>query len=244
MKIKNTSKLPSAEKTGMFSPFLNVINWFMEFSNKYSFGKIIRGIAIMWFTFISIIPAAFLINPDGMIIYINDIKEKTHADDVIDRIHANELIQAQLKAMVYEINSDRAWVAEFGNGTANTAGVPFLHYDIRHFYSRDFEKTSIAEQYEKQQVSLSPIVGFLYHQSVYTGSIDELATIDPMLASKLKLNGSVYIAMALMYTDSHIPLGVVGVSFKEVPKLDNYELLKRLDHDRSMIRQWLVKSRR
>lgn len=239
---ENTTKRPSTKDSGMFKPFINLITWIMEFSNKYSFGKIIRGIAIMWFLFISVIPAAFLINPDKMISYINNIKDNMHTIDVIDRIHSNELIQAQLKAMVYEIGSDRAWVAEFGNGTANTAGVPFLHYDIRHFYSRDFEQVMIPEQYEKQQVSLSPIVGYLYHHSIYIGSVEELVTIDPMLASKLKLNGSTYIAMALMYTDSHVPLGVVGISFKETPKLDNYELLKRLDHDRSMIRQWLVKN--
>ena len=120
---------------------------------------------------------SLFVNPEGFLKRIEDIQQKTNAERIEQRLKADPEIRSELMTVKNETNADRAYILEAHNGTSNTAGLHFLYMDMTYEeYSSAYE--SRQRDYTNLRTSNYPWMGYLYDNTIWFGSIDELEDIE------------------------------------------------------------------
>ena len=170
---------------------------------------------------------SLFVNPEGFLKRIEDIQQKTNAERIEQRLKADPEIRSELMTVKNETNADRAYILEAHNGTSNTAGLHFLYMDMTYEeYSSAYE--SRQRDYTNLRTSNYPWMGYLYDNTIWCGSIDELEDIDIEFYYRLKKDNVKYIGIIMLY-GKYNPIGCLGVAYHEenVPSAEDVKRVLR-----------------
>ena len=156
---------------------------------------------------------SLFINPEGFLKRVEEIQQKTNAEKIEQRLKADPEIRSELMTVKNETNADRAYILEAHNGTSNTAGLHFLYMDMTYeAYSSAFE--SRQRDYINLRTSNYPWMGYLYDNTIWFGSVDDLEAIDIEFYYRLKKDNVKYIGIIMLY-GKYNPIGCLGVAYHE-----------------------------
>lgn len=83
-----------------------------------------------------------------------------------------------------------------------------------------------------QNVSLSRynFANIIYDRGYWIGSIDELISLDERFYNRMRVNGGKYFVFQMMYGANMREIGVLGISFLEIPEEKSADELVRIVH--------------
>lgn len=134
------------------------------------------------------------------------------------------IIRADMRNMMYHLDADRVSVMEFHNGKSNPGGLGFYYVDMTYEVCKEGQY-NVANQYVNVNLSLLNISTILYQDGYWYGTTEELHKTDPMLANMIERNGTKWIALLLLEGSSE--LGLLEVSFSEIPDDDKLPIIGR-----------------
>lgn len=204
--------------TSLFGIFQKSVEW----SKKYTFFEILKGL----FTLIISCAVLFIfLNPSYFLERYEQFKDRQHTAEIDKRVEVSPKIQIILDKLLLATKANRAFLIEVHNGTNNLNGLPFLFGDMTYEEVSNDNLEYISELYQNMPLSRFLISQKLFEDGFWYGTVDELATIDKRLASRIKINNGSWIALILLKGAEQY-LGVIGVSFTDSSKV-NKEVVGR-----------------
>ena len=126
-----------------------------------------------------------------------------------------------------ETEAERAYILEFHNGKSNPSGLQWQYGDLTFINDGTDDITD-----EMQNVSLSRynFANIIYDRGYWIGSIDELISLDERFYNRMRVNGGKYFVFQMMYGANMREIGVLGISFLEIPEEKSADELVRTVH--------------
>jgi hypothetical protein len=177
------------------SSVTNNVDGVLKLVEKYGFVKILFSCLLM--VFISY-TTYLTLNPSIMFDRFAEYAEEKHRESFDQRMKASPMIQIVLDNIREETNASRVFIIEMHNGKYNSTGLSF-NYGSLTYESLSDSVMSIMEDYADFTLERYPILGKVYIDNKWYGTINELAFIDRRLSLKLEANGSSYIALHIIY---------------------------------------------
>lgn len=151
--------------------------------------------------------------------------KKEHSEGTDIRIHNTPKIVGVLTKAIYELGADRAAVLEMHNGKENPSELPFVYCDMTYEETRD-RTPYVSDEYSDMNMGKYHFFTYLMDERIFTGSTDELWSIDKKFASKVQTNDAQYIAMVVIKNE--VEIGFFVVSFLHQPTIDKHKLEVKL----------------
>lgn len=214
------------EKLGSFGSAINDI---INLVTNHGVFKLFSAVLMLC---VCIIMVRFSIsfNPNNYIRTIKEIEISIEEESRNKRAEADVFIREELKRFTENLSASRASVLEFHNGKTNSSGLGFYYVDMS-YEIVDNHQVFISEQYQNISLSWLELDDILYKHGYWYGTVEELKKSDPMLGSKIESNGTKWIGLYLLEysNDDHstTPLGVLEISFENVPSLENQKEIGR-----------------
>lgn len=164
------------------------------------------------------------LNPGIILNKIDEYTERMAENKKEWRDKNDPIIRADMNNTMYHLGAARVSVLEFHNGKSNPAGLGFYYVDMTYEVCND-GFLNVANQYVNVNLSLLNIPTILYRDGYWYGTTDELRKTDPMLASMMEQNGTKWIALLLL--EGSAELGILEVSFSEIPDKDALPMIGR-----------------
>ena len=212
-------KMKDLDKLGSIG---SAINDMINLVTSHGIFKLFLAILMLC---VCIMMVKFSINfdPDNYIRTIKDIEISIEDASREKRAQADVFIREELKQLTESLSASRTSVLEFHNGKTNSSGLGFYYVDMSYEIVDNHSKF-ISEQYQNISLSWLELDDILYKDGYWYGTTEELKKVDPMLGTKIETNGTKWIGLYLLEfaNDDHftIPLGILEVSFNEVPTLE------------------------
>lgn len=141
------------------------------------------------------------------------------------RKKANTLIKTELLKMKSEAFADRAFIFEGHNGINNASNLAF------YFMNMNYEIVNtnhyISTEYVNLSTSIYDFPDYIAEKFYFVGTIDELIEIDPRLGHRFQDDNVKFLACTLLKSNG-IVIGILGVTYLEIPKLSKGEILAKL----------------
>lgn len=207
----------SDETLGGFDKVMNLIG-------KHGIGKMIIG--TLFFVFFSWM--IYLASNPGVIFerYNQYIAEK-HNASIDYRMKTSPLIRAQLNQLVMETGAERAYILEFHNGKSNPSGLQWQFGDLTFINDGTDD---ISDEIQNVALSRYNFANIVQQNGYWIGSIDELLELDERFYNRMKLNGGEYFVFQSLYGTNMREIGILGISFLEIPENVNPNALVRAIH--------------
>ena len=164
------------------------------------------------------------LNPGILLEKIENYTEQVASHKREWREKNDPIIRADMRNMMYHLDADRVSVMEFHNGKSNPGGLGFYYVDMTYEVCKEGQY-NVANQYVNVNLSLLNISTILYQDGYWYGTTEELHKTDPMLANMIERNGTKWIALLLLEGSSE--LGLLEVSFSEIPDNDKLPIIGR-----------------
>lgn len=226
--MDNIKKNIEQEGNTSTSPASNtpiILRWLenaLKLEHKYGFFNIIKSIFIIG---LCVLLSYIVINPENFIKAISQLKEKEHKEMVDRRLSIEPELRMIIKDLRIITKASRAYICEFHNGTNNLNGMPFLYADMRYEDVAD-SVVNVDYDYQNQPLSRFPLASIMFKDRYWYGSIDELITIDERLGTRLKFNNVKWAAFIML--DGNLQeIGILGVSYSEIPSIEMQEKIGR-----------------
>lgn len=143
--------------------------------------------------------------------------DKEHKKSLEYRMTSTPIIINYLNSLAVETNANRAFIMEYHNGKSNPTGMQWQFADLT--FSNDNTEHSMYN-YVNMPLTDSPHALYLYRNTFFVGTIDELKKIDKKLSLRMESNDNVYCSMMMIYGKNLEPIGYLALSFKEIPNKD------------------------
>ena len=131
--------------------------------------------------------------------------------------------------LMYETNADRVLLAEYHNGSANVAGIPFLKWSVTFEAFRDEMGYGVAHEYQQQQITLYPFISHIGENYLYRGYVEtELKKIDNSYAYKLMANKVEYIIVSQIVNDKGSKCGMLILEYTDSSVIDEFNVKQKL----------------
>ena len=131
--------------------------------------------------------------------------------------------------LMYETNADRVLLAEYHNGSANVAGIPFLKWSVTFEAFRDEMGYGVANEYQQQQITLYPFITHIGENYLYRGYVEtDLKKIDNSYAYKLMANHVEYIIVSQIVNNKGSKCGMLILEYTDASVIDEYNVKQRL----------------
>ena len=196
----------------------------MELSKKYGFGSMFFGaLFLVFFSWMLYVAA----NPSVIFEKYNQYVTEKHNASIDYRIKTAPIIRSELNQLALETEAERAYILEFHNGKSNPSGLQWQYGDLT-FINDGTDDISD----EMQNVSLSRynFANVIYECGYWAGSIDELTSLDERFYNRMRVNGGKYFVFQMMYGANMREIGVLGISFLEIPEEMSTDALIRIVH--------------
>lgn len=202
----------------------SILKWISDASNlvaNHGAWKILSATMVlcMCITMITI-----TLNPGIILEKIENYTEQVASHKREWREKNDPIIRADMRNMMYHLDADRVSVMEFHNGKSNPGGLGFYYVDMTYEVCKEGQY-NVANQYVNVNLSLLNISTILYQNGYWYGTTEELHKTDPMLANMIERNGTKWIALLLLEGSSE--LGLLEVSFSEIPDNDKLPIIGR-----------------
>ena len=196
----------------------------MELSKKYGFGSMFFGaLFLVFFSWMRYLGA----NPNVIFEKYNQYVTEKHNASIDYRIKTAPIIRSELNQLALETEAERAYILEFHNGKSNPSGLQWQYGDLTFINDGTDDITD-----EMQNVSLSRynFANVIYECGYWAGSIDELTSLDERFYNRMRVNGGKYFVFQMMYGANMREIGVLGISFLEIPEEMSTDALIRIVH--------------
>ena len=212
------------QETNISNETLGGFGKIMELGKKYGFGRMIFG--AMFFVFFSWM-LYLASNPSVIFEKYNQYVTEKHNASIDYRLKTAPIIRSELNQLALETEAERAYILEFHNGKSNPSGLQWQYGDLT-FINDGTDDISD----EMQNVSLSRynFANVIYERGYWAGSIDELTSLDERFYNRMRVNGGKYFVFQMMYGANLREIGVLGISFLEIPEEMSTDALIRIVH--------------
>lgn len=156
-------------------------------------------------------------------------KEKEERKDMSIRDMVSPKIQRNLLNLVYTMNCDRAFIIELHNGKKNATELPFKYFDMTYEEVNDNKHSKHVSQYfVNTMVTHYKLPYYLTKNTIFVGTSEELAEIDPRFASNFEEHNGKYLGIIILRNNVE-EIGFLGVAYdvKSEP-LDRETIYKEL----------------
>lgn len=134
-----------------------------------------------------------------------------HAESFYYRMKTSPQVQSYIDQMRLESNGMRTFIIEMHNRKYNAAGLSF-NYGALTYESVSEGYDLVLDDYIDFSLERYPILGRIYEEGYWSGTVDDLMKYDRYLALKLKSNDVEYFAATMIY-GSKGGIGFIGVSY-------------------------------
>lgn len=212
------------QETNISNETLGGFGKIMELGKKYGFGSMFLG--VMFFVFISWMTYVAA-NPSVIFEKYNQYVTEKHNASIDYRLKTAPIIRSELNQLALETEAERAYILEFHNGKSNPSGLQWQYGDLTFISDGTDDITD-----EMQNVSLSRynFANIIYDRGYWIGSIDELTSLDERFYNRMRVNGGKYFVFQMMYGANMREIGVLGISFLEIPEEMSTDALIRIVH--------------
>lgn len=143
--------------------------------------------------------------------------DEEHKKSIEYRMKSTPIIINYLNSLAIETNANRAFIMEYHNGKSNPTGMQWQFADLT--FSNDNTEHSMYN-YVNMSLTDAPHALYLYRNTFFVGTIEELKKIDKKLSLRMESNDNVYCSMMMIYGKNLEPIGYLALSFKEIPNKD------------------------
>lgn len=150
-------------------------------------------------------------NPSFVFDRYSEYEEKKHTESFNYRMESTPIIQSITNNMVIEAKALRCFIIEMHNGKYNASGLSFNYGSLTYEGLRD-NVESIQEDYSDFTLDRYPILTHVYKHGKWSGSINDLRSIDKRMALKLESNGAYYLSISMIYGSKN-DIGFIGATF-------------------------------
>ena len=162
---------------------------------------------------------------DNAIEIISSDHEESIDMDIRDQVTPQ--ISNNLRKLLYTLDADRSFVIELHNGKKNATSLPFKFFDMTYEEIHEERPISyISQNYIGLMVSHFKMPYYLVDEQYFIGGAEELAQIDPRLASVFEKNKGKYLGLILLKNEGK-EIGFAGVSYTTSAKhIPSDEIIK------------------
>lgn len=195
-------------KLDTISNSTGIINKIVELYEKYGFKKIFKAIlcavAIGYICF-------FALNPTYFLDRWNEKQTEKHTKEITQRFELTNNINNEIERIKDKLGADRVFVIEFHNSVKSIEGFPFA------FGSMNFETCQdsvmyVSDEYTNFNLSKYKMISYIYNNSVFFGSVDEVKPIDNRLYLKFLSNDAKEIGLITIEGTKN-PIGILGITY-------------------------------
>ena len=212
------------QETNISNETLGGFGKIMELGKKYGFGSMFFG--AMFFVFLSWM-VYLAANPSVIFEKYNQYVTEKHNASIDYRLKTAPIIRSELNQLALETEAERAYILEFHNGKSNPSGLQWQYGDLT-FISDDTD--DITDEMQNVSLSRYNFANIIYDRGYWIGSIDELISLDERFYNRMRVNGGKYFVFQMMYGANMREIGVLGISFLEVPEETSADELVRTVH--------------
>lgn len=197
-------------KIGRPTQRLGVIEKISKLIDRYGIAKVIMSIMI--FIVITVV-VVLAYNQKPIIESIIKERERSAQIEEFNMINLrlteiNPRVENVLYRLLMRNNTDRAFIFEMHNGIENIGGLPFVFLDMTYEEMRHDTIRSISKNYSNVNMSRYKTSSYLARNNHFVGTLEDLRSIDPLLAFKLESDDISFIAIYPIRT-SEISVGWV-----------------------------------
>lgn len=200
----------------------------LQLCKEYGVFNILKGLFIL---IILSLTLRICYNPSFLFDKYTDYMTQRHAKELHKRTEYDQQIKSLLPVYLYKYHADRIWIIQYHNGI-----MDWQHGTMRFELCND-EVESIKNQYNDFNLTWINLPYYLKTNEVFIGDIVKLDSIDSTLYTQLKKNNVQYLACAIIKDNSGYPIGILGVTWKNIPpnidrlqnKIHNYLIDDRAD---------------
>lgn len=201
-------------RDGYITNNINVIGKILMLIKKYGIKNVLSAL-IIFIIFVSTIMVFFnqetiinkIVNQQITVAQENEVKKMDFRVKVV-----NPRVDAILYELIAKSKCDRAFIFEMHNGTNNPSGLPFVYGDMTYEKILNDTVQSVIDQYERINLSTSPMASYICKNKYFLGGIDNIQAIDAVLARRLRFNGVSYLYLYSV-RGANAGLGVVGITY-------------------------------
>ena len=202
----------------------SVVKWVGDVANLVANHGALKILSSTLVLCMCIFMVTVTLNPGLIISKVEEYTEKIAEDKKNWRDKNDPIIRSEMSNTLYHLGAARVSILEFHNGKSNPAGLGFYYIDMTYEVCNDGYHT-VANQYVNVNLSLLNLPTILYREGYWYGTTDELRKMDPMLANMMEANGTTWLALLLL--EGSTELGILEVSFSEIPETESLPLIGR-----------------
>lgn len=223
----DNDKTPTTDqKINTTNNFIGLLEKINDLRLKWGVGGIIKNAFIVFIVVaMGYIVFNFKTVAEGVVSTVNEIVESNHEKKIKLRQDNTPNINLALDQIGIETGAIRVFILEGHNGTKSISGLPFT------FLTMSYERTKdgyeyVSDEYRSfQYTKFRFISDFLYNESFWSGSTEEMAEIDKKLALRCESNGTKHVVMYQLY-GLNSTIGFLGLSFANTEDVGDIHLSK------------------
>lgn len=200
----------------------------LQLCKEYGVFNILKGLFILIMLSLTL---RICYDPSFLFDKYTNYMAQRHAKELHKRTEYDQQIKSLLPVYLYKYHADRVWIIQYHNGI-----MDWQHGTMRFELCND-EVESIKNQYNDFNLTWINLPYYLKTNEVFIGDIVKLDSIDSTLYTQLKKNNVQYLACTIIKDNSGYPIGVLGVTWKNIPpnidrlqnKIHNYLIDDRAD---------------
>lgn len=192
----------------------------LAIAEKYHITTILKAalyLVIIAFTF------SFIAHPTWIFERWEQKKDEEHIVQVEKARAANITIQNEVEKLQLKSGADRVLLLQMHNSIKSLNNIPFIYCTATNEALKD-GITPVGEQYSNVKLSLYPFADYLAENRYWMGTIEELQQIDKALGYRMLGNDARYVVAYYLIGDT--PLGILMMTYEDVPDLTEDELLE------------------
>lgn len=200
----------------------------LQLCKEYGVFNILKGLFILIMLSLTL---RICYNPSFLFDKYTDYMTQRHIKELYKRTEYDQQVKSLLPEYLYKYHADRVWIIQYHNGI-----MDWQHGTMRFELCND-DVESIKNQYNDFNLTWINLPYYLKKNEVFIGDIVKLDSIDSTLYAQLKKNDVQYLACTIIKDSSGYPIGVLGVTWKNIPpnidslqnKIHNYLIDDRAD---------------
>lgn len=208
-------KLTVEEKSAKFNSGFNLVGIVLGWVKDYGWFNMFMACVFTVFVSLTI---RIIYDPGFVYHQYQEYAKSAHMKELAEQHELDLKVKQLLPKLLGQSLADRAWIFNYHNGTAT-----WEHGSMR-FEECQEGVTSIKAQYINIPLSWLRLPDVLRDQSpIFIGSMDDLYSIDKVLAERLKQNGINYLACIALTDINGTQTGVLGFTWTTDPTIKHSE---------------------
>lgn len=205
------------------------LTWLEKLLNlykKYGMFSILKSLLILILLSITL---RICYNPTFIFEKYTEYITQKHNKELYKRAEYDQQVKNLLPIYLYKYHADRVWIIQYHNGI-----MDWQHGTMR-FELCGPEIKSIKNQYNNFNLTWINLPYYLRENEFFIGDLNQLNSIDPTLVTQFDKNNVKYVACTIIRDQSEYPIGVFGISWKDIPQ--------NIDSLKPKIRNFLIDDR-